>query len=137
MDTYATLALAGYVPTLDAFAAESETHLHLYTNDPPLSEGMTAADFDELVMVGYTPLAALKYTPAALRDGRAFAVADPFTWRYTTGAVPPPVRGVYATVGLDGPIQWAWRTPGDAFAIGPASPVLSVVLTLLYPAPVI
>lgn len=133
--SFATLAKDGFVAALDAYTANDETWVHLYTNDPPLTDALHVSDFDEIVFDGYAPIAAYRWTPAAIQGDAAESVADPMTWRYTTGATPPPVRGCYATVGPGGPLKWAWRRPGAAFPIGPATPVLTVVVTTVHPGP--
>lgn len=128
-----TLAREGYCVLLDALLDGLVPVLHLYTNDPDLDEDTEADDFDEADWEGYAPQTLQRWTPASLREGRAFSSADPLTFAWYSGETPDPVQGYYVTAGEDGCLLWAWRRPGAAFAIGPDNPQLVVYVEALFP----
>lgn len=129
------LAKSGYPIILAALLGDLNVYVHLYTNDPALTDALTPAAFTEPVYSGYQALPASKWSPSALRGNVAVAVADPVEFAYTSGAAPDPIRGYYATDGPGGVLLWAWRRPGDAFPLGPSAPVLLVAVRATFPAP--
>lgn len=126
-------ATEGYVDMLDALTDDLVVQLRLYTNDPELGPGLTAASFVEPVYDGYGAKPVSRWTPAALKSGRAFSDTDPVYWQWTAGAAPAPIRGYYALEPGSGRLLWAWRRPGEAFALGPSNPLLTVLVRLWFP----
>lgn len=129
----AVLSESGYTTVLDTIAESLVWRARLYTNDPTLSRDTVRADFTEVEFTGYDALPVERYPPSVVRDHRAWTVADALTWKYTSGPLPLPVRGIYCTAGRDGPLVWAWRRPGAAFQFSPTTPVLLVLVKLVLP----
>ncbi len=129
----ATFASAGYTSMLDALTSGLNAYCHLYTNDPVIAPGLVIGDLVEVVYDGYAPLAIRKWTDAVLQDGLGFSVADPCVFTYSSGPLPLPVRGYYATLGPAGPLLWAWRRPDPAEQMNAESPTVIVLISLLFP----
>jgi len=124
---------AGFVSQLRALIEGLDVHLHLYTNDPDLTVDLVTGDLDEVAYTGYASVPMLKWSPPALRAGRAFSDVDTIRFEWTTGATPDPVRGYYLTDGPAGALVAVWRRPGDPFELGPDHPLLLVNVRLSYP----
>jgi hypothetical protein len=133
--SFATNVREGYVAQLEALIDGLTAYLHLYTNDPTISEASVKADFAESAFEGYAPVALSKWSPPALRAGLARSQADTAAFTWTGGATPPPVRGYFVTEGPNGVLLAAWRKPGDAFPIGPGHLLLLVNVELIFPPP--
>lgn len=120
---------------LDAMIAGLVPWVRLFTNDVDPTEDSERADFVEAVGDGLAPIAAVRWTPSALRAGVWFAVVDPCIFRFTGGGIGPLVRGYYVTAGADGPLLWAWRRPGPGFQFSDAARLLTVMIELRHPSP--
>jgi len=129
------LARQGYEAGLLAFIEGGAWWLHLYTNDIELTAATVAADLVEPEFIGYAPAELRKWTKPALRAASAKSWADPVYYEYQGGPEPDPIVGAYITAGIAGPLVWAWKSPGGAFPLGAAFPVLAVVPALEYPPP--
>lgn len=125
----------GWTAFLQALTDGLAATAHLYTNDPDLDEDTTSEDFVEPVWEAYLPLGITRWTPAAMKGGVAFSVADHLVWLWEGGPVPVPIQGVYLTAGPVGRVLFAWRRPGDPYRLGPDNPVLTVLVTLTFPPP--
>lgn len=130
----AVIAREGYTAQLLAYVESLVARARLYTNDPDLDEDTVAADFVEPVMDGYNYLSLRSWTPPMLQAGRAFSVADPLIWTYTTGAAPAPIRGYYVVDAGTGVLLWAWRRPGTAFQFSTENSILTINVKMTYPA---
>lgn len=124
---------AGYESMLASLIDGLDLWAHLYTNDPPLSIDTVVDDFVEVIYDGYVAQIISRWTPPALRSGRAFTVADPLFFVFSGGVEPLPVRGYYATYGPTGPAVFGWRRPGDAYQLALPTPLLTILVTLHWP----
>lgn len=129
----ATVARTGYVPILRDLIREHDVTAHLYTNDPTITADSVRADFDELVMPGYVPHNIEKWTPAALQGGTAFSVGNAARFPWDGVSVGVTIRGVFFTDGISGPLVYAWRKPDDPFVYDAEHPLLTILLTLIFP----
>lgn len=129
----ATYAREGYTVCLDALLKELRPWFRLYTNDPVDSPERVRGDFVQATFGGYVPIGTPKWSPAWLRGGRAFAVADPVIFRWNGGDVGDPVRGYYVTDGPDGPLLWFARRSGDAWTPTVSEPTFIALVRMTFP----
>lgn len=123
----------GYTSFLDALTEDLLVYLHLYTNDPTLTETLTGADFTEPAHEGYSPLAIGGWTPSRLEDAVAVSFGEPPAFTYTSGPEPDPIRGYFATFGVSGPVLWGFRRPGGTFPLGAGNPLLTINTRMTFP----
>lgn len=128
-------ARSGYDSVLAALVADLHWHARLYVNDPALTPDAVRGDFVEPAFFGYAQQPMRRWTPPKMRAGVSWSMCDPLIWKWVSGAAPAPIRGVWVTDGLHGPLVWAWRRPGAAFALGPSHPVLVAYGRLRFPFP--
>jgi len=128
-----TFAKSGWTTLLDALLGGLVPYVHLYTNNVTPTQLSVRGDFTEVAFTGYHPVAATRWTPAAIRRGLAFSVVDPVIFAFGGGAVPPTVRGYFVTAGEDGPLLWAWKREGAGFQFSVETPLLTLYLTMMWP----
>lgn len=129
------IAESGYTTFLDAFLGELDAVMRLYVNDEELAAGTVREYLVEAEFDGYAPVGLTNWTPSVLRSGSAFSVADVVRFVWSGVGTPPPIRGCFATAGVDGPLLWAWRRPGDVFTFSPDTLSIGVYVSIQLPAP--
>lgn len=129
------LATSGFVPTLVALIEGYKARVRLYVNPRDPSPEDVAGDYDEAIFPGYLAVTLNRWTPPALRSGRAFSDADPTIFRLDGPGESPPIYGAYATDSLTGALLWVWPRPGGPLVLTDAQPLLIVSVRLLYPSP--
>ena len=129
------ISLAGRARICDAITSDIAAWYHLYTNDPPITTGLTAADLEEPDYSGYEPQPARYWAPAVLTDQTATAQAQPILWTRGSGGRPRDVMGYYVTDGRDGPLLWAERGSSAPYLLSQPGDELLIIPTIAVPAP--